>query len=83
MQRFQKISNKVLDKMSKNKVASAGAGLVISGVNAFASPTDFATALPSSLLPSGFWTLVGLVFGLAVTIGGVVVGLRLLKRGRG
>ncbi len=85
MQRFQKMSKKVLDKLSQNKVAAVAAGSIISGVNAFASgtPTDFASALPTSLIPTGFWSLVFLVFGLAVTIGGVLIGLKLLKRARG
>ena len=58
--------------------------LTLGAVSVFASsPTDFATALPASLIPSGFWTLASLVFGVIVTIGGIVIGVKLMKRARG
>ena len=47
------------------------------------SATSFETALPSSLIPTGFWRLVALVFGVVVTIGGIVIGIKLMKRARG
>jgi len=51
--------------------------------NAFAGATDFQSAIPTSLLPTGFWTLAALVMGVVVTIGGVVIGIKLMKRARG
>lgn len=50
---------------------------------AFAAATDFTSSLPTSLLPDGFWPLVALVFGVLVTIGGVIIGMKLIKRARG
>ena len=53
-------------------------------IDAFAAgATDFATAIPTSLLPTGFWTLAALVMGVVVTVGGVVIGIKLMKRARG
>lgn len=52
-------------------------------VNASAAATDFATAIPTSLLPTGFWTLAALVLGVVATIGGVILGIKLMKRARG
>jgi len=57
--------------------------MLLLAFNAHASATDFASALPSSLIPTGFWSLVGLVFGVVVTIGGIVIGIKLMKRARG
>lgn len=56
--------------------------MFLGATNVFAT-NDFSAALPSSLLPDGFWTLVGLVFGVVVTIGGIVIGIKLMKRARG
>jgi len=44
---------------------------------------NFAEAAPTSLIPEGFWDLVLLIFALVVTIGGIVIGMKLLKRARG
>ena len=57
--------------------------MALMATNAFAGATDFATAIPTSLLPTGFWTLAALVMGVVVTIGGIVIGLKLMKRARG
>lgn len=58
--------------------------LTLGITSAFADDaTDFATAIPTSLLPTGFWTLAALVFGVVATIGGVVLGVKLMKRARG
>ena len=59
--------------------------LTLGAVSVFASgaPTDFASALPASLIPSGFWSLVGLIFGVIVTIGGIVIGIKLMRKARG
>jgi len=51
--------------------------------NAAATATNFATAIPTSLLPTGFWTLAALVLGVVATIGGVILGIKLMKRARG
>ena len=51
--------------------------------NVMAAATDFATAIPTSLLPTGFWTLAALVLGVVATIGGVILGIKLMKRARG
>ena len=50
---------------------------------AMAGATDFASAIPTSLLPTGFWTLAALVLGVVATIGGVILGIKLMKRARG
>ena len=49
---------------------------------AFASsaPTDFASAIPSSLIPDGFWQLVGVVFTAVGTVWGITKGIRLFKK---
>ncbi len=52
-------------------------------ISANAAATDFATAIPTSLLPTGFWTLAALVLGVVATIGGVILGIKLMKRARG
>jgi hypothetical protein len=57
--------------------------LLLMASDAFASATDFATAIPTSLLPTGFWTLAALVMGVVVTVGGVILGIKLMKRARG
>ncbi len=58
--------------------------LTLGAVSVFASSaTDFATALPASLIPAGFWSLVGLIFGVIVTIGGIVIGIKLMRKARG
>ncbi len=56
--------------------------LFIFSVGAFASsaPTDFASAIPSTLIPSGFWQLVGVVFTAVGTIWGITKGIRLFKK---
>jgi len=59
------------------------AALMLGFTNAFASATDFATAIPTTLLPTGFWTLAALVLGVVATIGGVILGIKLMKRARG
>lgn len=56
--------------------------LGLTAVSALAAPTDFASAIPTSLIPDGFWSLVLLVFGLVATIGGIVAGIGLMKRSR-
>ncbi|MGD9718166.1 MAG: hypothetical protein AB7U24_02910 [Sulfurimonadaceae bacterium] len=69
--------------MFKSVKAKFIAGLLAAGVlstNAFAS---FDTIIPTSLLPDGFWTLAGLVLGVVVSIGGVVIGIKLIRRARG
>lgn len=57
--------------------------MALFAVGAEAAATSFTTALPSSLMPDGFWTLVALVFGVVVTMGGIVMGIKLMKRARG
>ena len=57
--------------------------MTIFGIDAMAAATDFATAIPTSLLPTGFWTLAALVLGVVATIGGVILGIKLMKRARG
>lgn len=56
--------------------------IAMMALTANAAPTDFASAIPSSLIPTGFWQLVLLVFGLVATIGGIVAGISLMKRSR-
>lgn len=51
--------------------------------NLNAAATNFAEAAPTSLLPEGFWDLVLLVFALVVTIGGIIIAMKLIKRARG
>lgn len=53
------------------------------GSSAFAAATDFASAIPTSLLPTGFWSLSALVLGVVATIGGVLLGIKLMRRARG
>lgn len=55
--------------------------LLFAGVSfASSAPTDFASAIPSTLIPSGFWQLVGVVFTAVGTIWGITKGIRLFKR---
>jgi len=51
--------------------------------SAATAATSFATAIPTSLLPTGFWTLAALVLGVVATIGGVILGIKLMKKARG
>ncbi len=64
------------------KLFLAMLALLMIAITANAAPTDFASAIPSSLIPAGFWSLVLLVFGLVATIGGIVAGIGLMKRSR-
>jgi len=50
------------------------------GVAANAAPTDFATALPSTLIPDGFWGMVQIVFLAVAAVWGVTKGIRLFKK---
>lgn len=59
------------------------AGLIAAGVFTSNAMADFSDAIPTSLLPDGFWTLATLVFGVVVTISGIVIGIKLIKRARG
>ena len=45
-----------------------------------AAPTSFATAIPTTLIPSGFWQMVGVVFTAVAAVWGVTKGIRLFKR---
>lgn len=45
-----------------------------------AAATDFASALPTSLVPDGFYGVVALIFGIVVVIAGVSVVVRMIKR---
>jgi len=47
---------------------------------ASATATDFASALPTSLVPDGFYGVVALIFGIVVVIAGVSVVVRMIKR---
>ena len=47
---------------------------------ASSAPTDFASAIPSTLIPDGFWQLVGVAFTAVGTIWGVTKGIRLFKK---
>lgn len=67
----------------KKWIVTLLAMLTLGFSNAFAGATDFATAIPTSLLPTGFWTLAALVLGVVATIGGVILGIKLMKRARG
>jgi len=68
----------------KKVVLSALSLMMLFSMDLMAAATaSFATSLPTSLLPTGFWTLVTLVFGVVVTIGGIVIGIKLMKRARG
>lgn len=44
------------------------------------APTDFASAIPSTLIPDGFWQLVGVVFTAVATVWGITKGIRLFKK---
>jgi len=61
-----------------------GAFLSVLSMAAFAdgstAPTDFASALPASLIPDGFWSLVGIVFTAVATVWGITKGIRLFKK---
>lgn len=48
--------------------------------NLMAAATDFASALPTSLLPTGFWGLILLLFAVVVSIGGVMLVIKLIRR---
>lgn len=80
--KFFKIARKQMaDQRAKALVA---AGAVVTGTtNSFAAATNFADAVPSSLLPDGFWPLVALVMTTVVAIGGVVIGIKLTRKARG
>lgn len=67
----------------QNMKAKFIAGLLAAGVLSTNAMADFEGAIPTSLLPDGFWTLASLVFGVVVAIGGVVIGIKLIKRARG
>jgi len=56
--------------------------LTLGAIGAWASgtPTDFASAIPASLIPSGFWQLVGVVFTAVAAVWGVTKGIRLFKK---
>ncbi|MBU1658344.1 hypothetical protein KKG72_04740 [bacterium] len=42
--------------------------------------TDFASALPTSLIPDGFWALAGLALALVIAIAGVTIAIKLIRR---
>jgi len=42
--------------------------------------TSFATALPSTLIPTGFWSMVQIVFLAVAAVWGVTKGIRLFKK---
>lgn len=56
--------------------------LFFGAIGAFASsaPTDFASSIPASLIPDGFWQLVGVVFTAVAAVWGVTKGIRLFKK---
>ena len=56
--------------------------LTLGAVGAFASstPTDFASAIPTTLIPDGFWQMVGVVFAAVAAVWGVTKGIRLFKK---
>jgi len=68
--------------MKKSVLFRVLAFLMLMALGAFASsaPTDFASAIPSTLIPSGFWQLVGVVFTAVATVWGITKGIRLFKR---
>lgn len=49
-------------------------------IGANAAPTDFASALPSTLIPDGFWGMVQIVFLAVAAVWGVTKGIRLFKK---
>jgi len=56
--------------------------MFLGAIGAFAStaPTDFASAIPTTLIPDGFWTMVGVVFTAVAAVWGVTKGIRLFKK---
>jgi hypothetical protein len=54
--------------------------LFIGFAHASSTPTDFASAIPTSLIPTGFWQMVGVVFAAVAAVWGVTKGIRLFKR---
>ena len=42
--------------------------------------TDFASALPATLIPDGFWGMVKIVFLAVAAVWGVTKGIRLFKK---
>lgn len=40
-----------------------------------AAPTDFSSALPTTLIPDGFWSLTALALALVVAIAGVSIAI--------
>lgn len=69
--------------MFKKFMAKLLAFLMLALLGATNAYANFESAIPTSLLPEGFWTLAGLVFGVVVTISGIVIGIKLIKRARG
>lgn len=49
-------------------------------IAANAAATDFASALPSTLIPDGFWGMVQIVFLAVAAVWGVTKGIRLFKK---
>lgn len=49
-------------------------------IAANAAPTDFASALPTTLIPDGFWGMVKIVFLAVAAVWGVTKGIRLFKK---
>jgi len=68
----------------KSFLARFLAFMLLLALGAFAAttgaPTSFASAIPSSLIPSGFWQLVGVVFTAVAAVWGVTKGIRLFKK---
>jgi len=54
--------------------------MVAVDANAATTATSFATALPSTLIPTGFWSMVQIVFLAVAAVWGVTKGIRLFKR---
>jgi len=67
-------------KSLKHKIYLAFVALMASSAAFADAPTDFASALPATLIPDGFWSLVGIVFTAVATIWGITKGIRLFKK---
>jgi len=60
--------------------AGVAAAAILPTLSFADDPTDLKTALPTSILDSGFWVAVGLVIGGVVAVKGVQIVMRLIKR---
>lgn len=73
--------NSLKKVVAQNKIATGVTAIVVGTSNAFATaPTDFTTALPTSLIPDGFWTLAALSIGLVVAVAGVGLAIKLIRK---